>query len=187
MAQSGSLPSDDDLVAGTLKGERQAFDLLVERYQKLVYSIAYRIVDNHTDTDDLVQMIFLRAYSGLKTFIAGTDFKTWLYTVAVNTSLNARKQTRRQRELVLQAASSVPTETRPDPGGGIASEEMKAGIEKAIHMLPEDQRVALLLRIRDGMTHEQIAKICGCPVATVTSRLFLARKKLEGLLREFNT
>jgi RNA polymerase sigma factor (sigma-70 family) len=54
-------------------------------------------------------------------------------------------------------------------------------------MLPEDQRVALLLRIRDGMTHEQIAKICGCPVATVTSRLFLARKKLEGLLREFNT
>ncbi len=187
MADPGSLPSDDDLVAGTLRGERRSFDLLVERYQKLVYSIAYRIVDNHTDADDLVQMIFLRAYSGLKTYVAGTEFKTWLYTVAVNTSLNARKQTRRQREVVFQAASQNPTEANPNPGGGIAQDEMKAGIEKAINMLPEEQRVALLLRIRDGLSHEEIAKICGTPVATITSRLFLARKKLEGLLREFNT
>jgi RNA polymerase sigma-70 factor (ECF subfamily) len=186
MAGSG-FSSDDELVAGTLGGDRHAFDQLVERYQKLVYSIALRIVDNHTDADDLVQMIFLRAYSGLKSYVQGTDFKTWLYTVGVNTSLNARKQTRRQRELVLQASAQNPVETAPQQESGIAHEDMRAGIERAIHMLPEEQRVALLLRIRDGLSHDQIARIMKVPTATVTSRLFLARKKLEGLLREFMT
>jgi RNA polymerase sigma-70 factor (ECF subfamily) len=182
-----SSPTDGELVDGTLRGDRCCFDALIERYQKLVYSIAYRIVDNHTDADDLVQTIFLRAYSGLKTFIRGTDFKTWLYTIAVNTSLNTRKQTRRQREVVLQASSQAKTETMPETSGGLAAGEMKAGIERAIAMLPDEQRIALLLRIRDGLTHDEIAKICGCPPATITSRLFLARKKLEGLLREFIT
>src|SRR5436190_15338974 len=65
--------SDSELVARTLKGDRQAFDELVERYQKLVFSIAYRIVVNVTESEDLVQSIFLRAYSGLKSFQVGTD------------------------------------------------------------------------------------------------------------------
>ncbi len=180
-------PSDGELVKRTLRGERGAFDQLVGRYQKLVYSIAYRILTNPTDADDQVQVIFLRVYSGLKTFVQGTDFKSWLYAIAVNTSLNARKQSARQQGVVLRAAGEARPPDEPNPAMRLEEEEARAGIEKAISMLPEEQRIVLHLRIRDGLTHEQIAKILVCPVATVTSRVFLARKKLEGLLREFST
>ena len=178
--------SDDELVRRTLSGERAAFDELIGRYQKLVYSIAYRIVQNRTETEDLVQTIFLRVYGGLKTFVQGTEFKSWLYSVAVNTSLNARKQIRRQQEVALKAVPAEPSAS-PDPAAGLMAEEAGADIERVIAMLPEEQRVVLHLRIHEGLSHEQIAKILGCPTATVTSRVFLARKKLEGLLREFGT
>lgn len=178
--------ADGALVDRALRGDREAFGELVSRYQKLVYGIAYRIVRNGAEADDLVQSIFLRAYGGLRTFLRGTDFKSWLYSVAVNTSLNARKQARRQQEVVLQAgaAAEAPVE---DPAAGLMEEEAKAGIDRAIAMLPDDQRIVLHLRIHDGLTHEQIAKVLGCPTATVTSRIFLARKKLEGLLRELSS
>lgn len=180
-------PKDDELVRRALRADRGAFDELVRRYQKLVYGIAYRIVNNHTETDDLVQMIFLRVYGGLKTFVAGTNFKSWLYSVAVNTSLNARKQIRRHHEVALKASSEVARPESPDPAAGLMAEDAAAGIEKAISMLPEEQRLVLHLRIHDGLSHEEIAKILNCPTATVTSRVFLARKKLESLLREFGT
>lgn len=184
MTEADRSLTDSDLVVKTLRGDRASFDRLIERYQRLVYSIAHRIVGNHTEADDLVQAIFLRAYSGLKSFTVGTEFRTWLYTVAVNTSLNVRKQSRRQHDLVLSAARKAPTETAGEQGADLDRQERREALERAIQTLPEDQRVALLLRIRDGLSHDQIAKICDCPTATIASRLFLARKKLEGLLRE---
>ncbi|MBI2931405.1 MAG: sigma-70 family RNA polymerase sigma factor [Planctomycetes bacterium] len=176
--------SDDELVRRTLRQDREAFDLLLTRYQRLVYGIAYRVAGNPTDADDLVQAVFLRVYSGLKTFMLGTDFKSWLVAVAVNTSLNARKHKARQQELAFKAAASTPTEEAADPAAGLMEQEAQAGFERAISTLPEEQRVVLHLRVREGLSHEEIARILGCPVATVSSRIFLARKKLEGILRD---
>ena len=176
-------PSDNELVARVLQDDRRAADLLVERYQKLVYSVAYRIVLNRTDADDLVQAIFVRVFGGLKTFVQGTDFKSWLYTIAWNTSLNARKQTKRQQAVARSAAAEAPQSDTSDPGAALMSSEAREVIENAIAQLPEEQRVVLHLRLRDGLTHEEIAKIVKVPPATVTSRLFLARKKLERLLK----
>src|SRR5258705_8324729 len=176
-------PQYNDLVARVLRGDRLAANLLMERYQKLVYSIAYRIVLNRTDSEDLVQSIFVRVFGGLKTFVPGTDFKSWLYAIAVNTSLNARKQTKRQQAVAQKAAIEAPKSDRSDPGASLLSIEARENIEKAIAQLPEEQRVVLHLRLREDLTHEEIARIVGVPTATVTSRLFLARKKLEQLLR----
>ena len=176
-------PADNDLVARVLLGDRLAANTLVERYQKLVYSVAYRIMMNPADADDLVQSIFIRVFSGLKTFVPGTDFKAWLYAIAYNTSLNARKQTKRQQSVAHKAASEAPGSDRTDPGANLMSHETRDAIERAIAQLPEEQRLVLHMRLRDDLTHEEIAKIVGVPTATVTSRLFLARKKLEQLLR----
>src|SRR5688572_13152068 len=176
-------PTDNELVAAVLRGDRAAFGTLVERYQKLVFSVAYRIVMNRTDADDLVQSIFVRVFGGLKTFVPGTDFKSWLYTISFNTSLNAQKQTKRQQAVARKAAAEAPTADRSDPGAALMSSEAREVIETAIAKLPEEQRVVLHLRLRDGLTHEEIAKIVKAPPATVTSRLFLARKKLELLLK----
>ncbi len=177
--------SDNELVRRVLgNGDRMAANRLVEKYQRLVYGIAYRIVLNGTDADDLVQMIFVRMFGGLKSWVPGTDFKSWLYAIAVNTSLNARKQAKRQQGVVEKAARTAREADEADPGADLASEEAKARIEAAIARLPEEQRVVLHLRLREELTHEQIAKIVGVPTATVTSRFFLARKKLEQLLRD---
>lgn len=176
-------PTDNELVAAVLKGDRAAFNTLVERYQKLIFSVAYRIVINRTDAEDLVQSIFVRVYGGLKTFVPGTDFKSWLYTIAFNTSLNAQKQAKRQQAVARKAAAEAPQSDRSHPGASLMSIEAREVIEDAIAQLPEEQRVVLHLRLREGLTHEEIAKIVKVPPATVTSRLFLARKKLERLLR----
>jgi len=176
-------PTDNELVAAVLRGDGAAFNTLVERYQKLVFSVAYRIVMNRTDADDLVQSIFVRVFGGLKTFVPGTDFKSWLYTIAFNTSLNAQKQSKRQQALARKAAAEAPQSDRAHPGAALMSSEAREVIENAIAKLPEEQRVVLHLRLREGLTHEEIAKIVKAPPATVTSRLFLARKKLELLLR----
>lgn len=176
-------PTDNELVAAVLRGDRAAFGTLVERYQKLVFSVAYRIVMNRTDAEDLVQSIFVRVYGGLKTFVPGTDFKSWLYTIAFNTSLNAQKQAKRQQAVARKAAAEAPQADRVHPGASMMSVEAREVIEDAIAQLPEEQRVVLHLRLREGLTHEEIAKIVKVPPATVTSRLFLARKKLERLLK----
>ena len=181
-------PSDNELVGRILQGgDRLAANTLVERYQRLVYSIAFRIVMNATDADDLVQAIFVRMFGGLKTYVPGTDFKSWLYAIAVNTSLNARKRARRQQEVAQIAAAGAQTADETDPGDAIQKDDTAAAIEKAVAKLPEEQRVVLHLRLKDNLTHEQIAKIVGVPTATVTSRIFLARKKLELLLRELTS
>ena len=179
-------PTDNELVASVLRGDPQAFSTLMVRYQKLVFSVAYRIVMNRTDADDLVQSIFVRVYGGLKTFVPGTDFKSWLYTIAFNTSLNAQKQAKRQQAVARKAAAEAPQADRAHPGASLMSSEAREVIENAIAKLPEEQRVVLHLRLREGLTHEEIAKIVKAPPATVTSRLFLARKKLELLLRNVN-
>ena len=180
-------PTDNELVAAVLRGDRHAANTLVERYQKLVFSVAFRIVMNRTDAEDLVQSIFIRVFGGLKTFVPGTDFKSWLYTIAFNTSLNAQKQAKRQQTVARKASAEAPQSDRSDPGAGLMSNEAREVIEEAIGQLPEEQRVVLHLRLREGLTHEEIAKIVKVPPATVTSRLFLARKKLERLLRNVRT
>ncbi|MBI4564067.1 MAG: sigma-70 family RNA polymerase sigma factor [Planctomycetes bacterium] len=177
-------PDDNELIARILKGDRLAANVLVERYQKLVYSIAYRIVHNHADADDLVQSIFMRMFRGLGSYVPGTEFKSWLYAIATNTSLNVRKQAKRQKSIAVKAAALTQTADHTHPGADLMSEEARHRIERAIEKLPEEQRVVLHLRLREDLTHEQIAKIVGVPPATVTSRLFLARKKLVQLLRD---
>lgn len=177
--------SDNELVRRILEnGDRQAANLLVQKYQRLVFSIAYRIVANATEADDLVQMIFVRVFGGLKTFVPGTEFKSWMYAIAVNTSLNARKQAKRRQGMIEKAAVRAREADEADPGADLENEEARNRIEAAIDRLPEEQRVVLHLRLKDNLTHEQIAKLVGVPSATVTSRLFLARKKLELLLRD---
>src|SRR5690349_17909327 len=146
-------PTDNELVAAVLRGDGAAFNTLVERYQKLVFSVAYRIVMNRTDADDLVQSISVRVFGGLKTFVPGTDFKSWLYTIAFNSSLNAQNQSKRQQALARKAAAEAPQSDRAHPGAALMSSEAREVIENAIAKLPEEQRVVLHLRLREGLTH----------------------------------
>jgi RNA polymerase sigma-70 factor (ECF subfamily) len=174
---SRSSPREDDreAIAAAQAGDREAFDRLVERYQRDVYRLCYRYVNDHHDASDLAQEAFLKAYKAIGRFRGDSAFSTWLYRIAVNTCLNFR------------ATRKLPTgpleEDVPDRGRGVVArledEELSAQVREAVSRLPEKQRATLILKIYHDLTHEEVAAILGSSVGTVKANLFHALGNLR--------
>lgn len=167
--------AERDAIAASKRGEREAFDVLVARYQRSIYRLCYRYVNNHEDANDLTQEVFLRAWRAIGRFRGDSAFSTWLYRIAVNACLNFRAVRRPQtREL---------PETLPDPRPG-ASDEVErqddaSRVRAAVSRLPERQRATLILKVFHDLTHEEVASILGSSVGTVKSNLFHALGNLR--------
>lgn len=176
-------PADrDDLesIRATLRGERQAFAQLVEKYQRPLYAVLRRLVRQHEDADDLLQESFLRAYQHLKEFDVSRSFYPWLYRIAVNLALSSMR-----RRKWLQPAESLDLfpSTDDDPEKHIDSSEFHLALERAIAKLPAEQRAILLLRTREDMSYQELSETLGIEVGTVMSRLARAREKLRAWMR----
>jgi RNA polymerase sigma-70 factor (ECF subfamily) len=168
-------PEDQEAIAACQRGEREAFDRLVERYQRDVYRICYRYVNNHHDANDLAQEVFLKAYRAIGRFRGDSAFSTWLYRIAVNTCLNFRAARRPQAEEVDEAL--------PDARAGaldeIVRDERARRVREAVSLLPEKQRATLILKVFHDLTHEEVAAILGASVGTVKANLFHALGNLR--------
>ena len=181
-AASGARTRDDarDDVLACQGGEREAFDRLVQRYQRDVYRLCYRYVNNHHDANDLAQDAFLKAYRAIGRFRGDSSFSTWLYRIAVNTCLNFRSSRRLDSE-------ELPEEL-PDRAPGAAdraqSEETSRVVRRAVAELPEKQRATLILKVYHELTHEEVAGILGSSVGTVKANLFHALGNLRKLMPE---
>jgi RNA polymerase sigma-70 factor (ECF subfamily) len=177
-ARAALREDDRQAVAACQQGEREAFDRLVERYQRDVYRLCYRYVNNHQDANDMAQDVFLKAYRAIGRFRGDSSFSTWLYRIAVNTCLNFR------------AARRIPQDELSDQiadGGASAAErlhdaERSARVRHAVARLPEKQRATLILKIYQDLTHEEVAGILGSTVGTVKANLFHALANLKKLL-----
>ncbi len=169
---------DREAVEACRRGEREAFDRLVERYQRHVYRLCYRYVNNHHDANDMAQEVFLKAYRALGRFRGDSSFSTWLYRIAVNTCLNFRAARRPQID-------ELP-DTIADPAAGIADrldrDEQSRQVREAVSRLPEKQRATLILKIYHDLTHEEVAQVLGSSVGTVKANLFHALGNLRRLL-----
>jgi RNA polymerase sigma-70 factor, ECF subfamily len=177
-ARSAVREDDRQAIAACQQGEREAFDRLVERYQRDVYRLCYRYVNNHQDANDMAQDVFLKAYRAIGRFRGDSSFSTWLYRIAVNTCLNFRAARRLpQDELSDQIA---------DRGASAAERmhdaERSAEVRRAVSRLPEKQRATLILKIYQDLTHEEVAGILGSSVGTVKANLFHALANLRKLL-----
>ena len=173
-------PRDDarEDVLACQRGEREGFDRLVERYQREVYRLCYRYVNNHHDADDLAQDVFLKAYRAIGRFRGDSSFSTWLYRIAVNTCLNFRAARREAEELPEGLADG-----RPGAADAIESSERSLRVREAVAALPEKQRATLILKVYHDLTHEQVAGILGSSVGTVKANLFHALANLKKRLR----
>ncbi len=186
--------SDSQLVKRVQAGEKDAFDLLVLKYQHKIVNLVMRYVRDPEQALDITQEAFIKAYRALPRFRGDSAFYTWLYRIAVNTAKNHLAAQRRRPmdvELDLQDPEQYDLHAKlketDTPEGVTLGNELKETVERAIAALPEDLRTAIILRELEGMSYEEIAQTMECPVGTVRSRIFRARdaigKKVGPLTR----
>jgi len=181
---------DAELVKRVQAGDRQAFDILVLKYQTKVVSLISRYVKNPQDALDVAQEAFIKAYRALARFRGESAFYTWLYRIAINTAKNHLVAIgRRPPSSDIDATDAehlsvgVVLHDIATPENQLAEMEMAALLQETIQALPEDLRTALLLRELDGLSYEAIAHTMDCPIGTVRSRIFRARDVIDKQLK----
>ena len=172
---AGLREDDRQAVEACLGGDTRAFDQIVERYQRNVYRLCYRYVNNHFDASDMAQEVFLRAYKALSKFRGDSAFSTWLYRIAVNTCLNFRSANRRP----VEELSENLTDKRRGALEEIEREERAVRVREAIGHLPDKQRATLILRMYHDLSMEEIAGVMGSSIGTVKANLFHALSKMR--------
>jgi RNA polymerase sigma-70 factor (ECF subfamily) len=178
-------PTDAELVAATLAGNREAFDVIVERHRRHVYQLCYRFVANHEDASDLAQDVFIRAYRGLRKFKGESSLGTWLYRIAVNVSLNkvgAKVPKPEPLDRLLLGNDERVASPDEDAADALLRHERAGQVRAAIAKLPKKQRATLILRVYHELPHEQIAAILGSSVGAAKANLFHALSNLKKLL-----
>jgi RNA polymerase sigma-70 factor (ECF subfamily) len=183
-------PVDDALVERARQGDRRAFDLLVLRYQQKVANLVSRYIRDPSETLDVTQEVFIKAYRALHGFRGDSAFYTWLYRIAINTAKNFLvAQSRRPPGNDLEAETAEQLEVGGrlkeygTPEHELLTEEIAATIKAAVDELPEDLRTAITLRELEGMSYEEIAEAMSCPIGTVRSRIFRAREAIDKRLK----
>ncbi|NMA55576.1 MAG: sigma-70 family RNA polymerase sigma factor [Firmicutes bacterium] len=179
--------SDEILVKRSRQGDREAFALLIERYQDKIYNLTYRLVSNVDDSADLTQEVFYRAMLKIKEFRGDSSFSTWLYRIATNICYDELRKRKTRRFVPLD--DSTPDGFSPKiadktagPAEKCLEKLMQQHIQKAISTLPPPQRTAVILRDIEGLSYEEIAQISQCALGTVKSRISRGRKALRDLL-----
>jgi RNA polymerase sigma-70 factor, ECF subfamily len=182
---------DQELVERAQRGDKQAFGLLVEKYQRKLARLLSRFVRDPAEVEDVTQEAFIKAYRALPKFRGDSAFYTWLYRIGINTAKN----------YLMAAGRRAPTSTGVDsdeaesleegeqlrdintPESLLLSREIGDTVNATMEGLPEELRTAIQLREIEGMSYEDIAQIMNCPIGTVRSRIFRAREAIAEQLK----
>ena len=182
---------DRQLVARAQAGDKRAFELLVEKYQRKLARLLSRFVRDPAEVEDVTQEAFVKAYRALPAFRGDSAFYTWLYRIGINTAKN----------YLMALGRRAPTSTGVDaeeaegleegeqlrdintPESLLLSKEIAQTVNATIDQLPEELRKAIQMREIEGMSYEDIAQAMGCPIGTVRSRIFRARESIAEQLR----
>jgi len=191
MSGSADYSSADDaaLVRAAQGGDTAAFEELVARHRDKVYSRAYSIVRNEDDALDLSQEAWIHAWQRLRQFHGQASFATWMTRIVINVCIDWLRQRKRlEAESIEQWADELggieqlmPIET-VNPTEGLERAELRNRIDEALGQLSDAHRLVLVLHEFEGMKYRQIAKLMGCSLGTVMSRLFYARRRMATLL-----
>ena len=187
-------PADEEvLVRRVRRGDLEAYDELVRRYQERIYATIYHMTSNHEDANDLAQESFIKAFQALKTFKGGSSFYTWLYRIAVNKTINFLKQRKNRTHMSLNDLDfnaehdpdlvALISDKTPRREAGLT--ELQEKLNEAMLKLSEPHRLVVVLHDVQGLSHDEIAKIMDCNIGTVRSRLFYARQQLQGHLSDY--
>jgi RNA polymerase sigma-70 factor (ECF subfamily) len=182
---------DQLLVERVRDGDKQAFDLLVAKYQRRLMRLLSRIVHDPAEAEDVVQETFIKAYRALRHFRGDSAFYTWLYRIGINTAKN-HLATQGRRAPTFTETGSDQAEAFNDgehlrdintPESMLASKQIAQTVNAAMDALPVDLRTAIALREIEGLSYEEISDIMACPIGTVRSRIFRAREVIAEKLK----
>jgi len=173
--------NDQKLVQRVLKGDKKSFDLLVLRYQQRVAAVLGRYNLSPEELMDITQETFIRAYRSIDKFRGDSKFYTWLYRIAINTAKNHLiAKSRRPPDVdidISEITSALKITSGPE--SEFEGEKLNEVVEMAISKLPQELKVAIIMREYEGMSYEDISSIMECPIGTVRSRIFRAREAIE--------
>jgi RNA polymerase sigma-70 factor (ECF subfamily) len=185
-----SLPSED-LMARIAEGDEYAFEILVIRHQTSVLNLIYRFIGDRAQAKDLAQEVFLKVWQAAKSYEAKAKFTTWIYQITVNLCFNELKSSRRKKwfqflrfgENQENTVEEVLVDPSPSPEDLLLSREQSRRITEALQSLPDNQRMALVLKRYDDLSYQEIAKILNCSVSAVESLLVRAKRNLQEKLK----
>lgn len=183
---------DQQLIQRVQSGDVGAFDLLIEKYKMRIYGVIYHMLGNHEDAADLSQETFVKAFKSIHSFRSKSNFYTWLYRIAVNSTLNFIKKKKDHFFSLNEMDSSIEDQPvlkeltcREGVNLSMDREELQEKLNEALQKLSKQHRTVVVLHDIEGMKHQEIAKILGCSEATARSRLFYAHQQLQALLANY--
>ena len=176
----GQATDDQELVRRAQGGDLAAFEELVRRHQRGLFSYLYRMCRNSSDAEEIAQAAMVKAWEKLAGFRGASSFKTWLYRIGTNLCFNLR--TRRKPTEELCETMAAPDSERPD--AAFRQKMREEAVRKALDCLPDDQRAALVLSVYQDMSYKEIAETIGKTVRAVDSLLFRAKTNVRKALAE---
>ena len=176
----GNPDVDAGIVERYLAGDMAAFDELMIRYERQIYRVCYRFVENRDDAMDLAQEVFIKVFEHLPTFRRESTLKTWLYRIAMNHCINHVKKHSQEFVEVTEYTRSVP----PSVHTQMEHQEQRDHFRRMVKYLPPKQKAILELRINEQLSYEEIARISGRSISTIKASVFFALEKLRKLVKD---
>jgi RNA polymerase sigma-70 factor (ECF subfamily) len=177
---------DNELVKQVQKGDKEAFNLLVQKYQFRIIKLVTRYVQDPSEAMDVAQEAFIKAYRSLANFRGDSAFYTWLYRIAINTAKNYVILYNKRRQAIEvdvidleQSLNRASMSECGTPEGLLIKDEIEDAVYQVIDHLPIELRIAILLREMEGLSYEEISGVMNCPIGTVRSRIYRAREAIE--------
>lgn len=186
---------DQHLVKAAQAGDRRAFQVLYQRYERKVFSVAYGFLRNQEDALDVLQEAFIKVHRYLPNFEGQSSFYTWLYRIVANLCIDHLRRSGRKRDVEFddrlrhdgdkQAASNPGGLTAlGDPSAAIKNKEILAAVQDSLGHLSDKHRAVIVMRELQGLSYADMAKAMNCSKGTIMSRLFHARRNMQKLLVE---
>jgi len=188
----GDREIDQQLVERVQRGDKQAFNLLVIKYQRKLARLVSQFIRDSAAVEDVTQEAFIKAYKALPTFRGESAFYTWLYRIGINTAKNFLVSQGRRAPTTVDGFDNEDAENFEDggklreintPESELMSKQIAQTVNHTLDALPEELRTAIVLREIDGLSYEEIANAMNCPIGTVRSRIFRAREAISEELR----
>ena len=186
---------DQELVEACKTGDRRAFQVLYQRYERKVYAVAYGFLRNQEDALDVVQEAFIKVHRYLPNFEGQSSFYTWLYRIVANLCIDHLRRSGRKKDVEFDdklrhdgeqeaASEHLPMSSLGDPSRAVKNKEILKAVEESLGELSDKHRAVIVMRELQGLSYADMAKAMNCSKGTIMSRLFHARRNMQKLLKE---